>query len=223
MTDYPPTPPTPPPAQPAPPPSYPAYPPPAPPRRFMRSTRERMWAGVAGGMAEYFELDPSLVRLLWVAATVVSGGLAVAVYILLWIILPRDNTVTGPTWRNWSEEFHSETQRFAAEARRVADDVREASHAWRAPGPSEPPASTASTPASNAEDPWWRSERYVEPGRVRHSHSKSTGVVLVVLGVLLLAANAGIFNWVQWHTMWPLIFIGLGIILLGRQSGWWSR
>jgi phage shock protein C len=192
----------------------------------MRSTRERMWAGVAGGMAEYFELDPSLIRLLWVAATVVSGGLAVAVYILLWIILPRDNTAAGATWRNWSEEFHNETQRFAAEARRMADDVREASHSWRAPDPSEPSASTPAsnaTPSTNTEDPWWRSERYVEPIRPRHSHSKSTGVVLVGLGILLLAANAGVFNWVQWHTMWPLIFIGLGIILLGRQSGWWSR
>lgn len=191
-----------------------------------------MWAGVAGGIAEYFELDPSLIRLLWVAATVVSGGLAVAVYILLWIILPRDDRPFGasPTWRNWSEEFHNETQRFAAEARRVADDVREASYGWRAPGPNEPgdhASPTAESPVptttTSGEDPWWRSERYVEPAPVRHHHSRSTGVVLVGLGVLLLAANAGIFNWVQWHTMWPLIFIGLGVILLGRQSGWWSR
>ena len=50
-----------------------------------------MWAGVAGGLAEYFDLDPALVRLLWVAAAVVSGGLAVPVYILAWIILPRDD------------------------------------------------------------------------------------------------------------------------------------
>ncbi len=190
-----------------------------------------MWAGVAGGLAEYFELDPSLVRLLWVAATVVSGGLAVAVYILLWIILPRDDRPFGtpPTWRNWSEEFHNETHRFAAEARRMADDVRDASHGWREPGATDPgPASEAQPSAptsatSSTEDPWWRSEHYIEPPRPRHHHSKSTGVVLVVLGLLLLAANAGIFNWVQWHTMWPLIFIGLGVILLGRQSGWWSR
>jgi len=44
--------------------------------------------------------------------------------------------------------------------------------------------------------------------------------VLVVLGILLLAANAGIFNWIEWRTMWPLIFIGLGVILLARQTGW---
>jgi phage shock protein PspC (stress-responsive transcriptional regulator) len=191
-----------------------------------------MWAGVAGGLGEYFEIDPSLVRLLWVAATVVSGGLAVAVYILLWIILPRDDrTIGGPgAWHDWSEEFHSETRRVAAEARRVADDVREASHSWRAPGQSEPPPSgenvtppstTTSTPSG--EDAWWRSQGYIEPQRPHHHHTRSTGVVLVVLGVLVLAANAGAFNWVQWHTMWPVIFIGLGLILLGRQSGWWSR
>jgi phage shock protein C len=175
----------------------------------MRSTRERMWAGVAGGLGEYFEIDPTLVRLLWVAATVVSGGLAVGVYIILWIILPRDDRTIGaaPThWRDWSEEFHSEAQRLAEEARHV-------SHTWRAPSQTEPPA----------ENPWWQSERYTDQPHPRHHHTKSTGVVLVVLGVLLLAANAGIFNWVQWRTMWPLIFIGLGVILLGRQSGWWSR
>jgi phage shock protein PspC (stress-responsive transcriptional regulator) len=190
-----------------------------------------MWAGVAGGMAEYFDLDPSLVRLLWVAATVVTGGLAVPVYILAWIILPRDdrNTNYGPgAWHDWSEEFHTETQRLAAEARRMADDVREASHSWRAPGPETPPTPSASdapqaTPAP-AEDPWWRSERYVErQQRGQHRHSKSTGVVLVALGVLLLAANAGVFRWIDGRTMWPLILIGLGVILLGRQSGWWSR
>ena len=190
-----------------------------------------MWAGVAGGMAEYFDLDPSLVRLLWVAATVVTGGLAVPVYILAWIILPRDDRGVsyGPSaWHDWSEEFHNETQRLAEEARRVADDVR--GHAWRAP---EPPPSTPGSPASDkaapassaapVEDAWWRSERYVEPHRGHHRHSKSTGVVLVALGVLLLAANAGVFRWIDGRTMWPLILIGLGVILLGRQSGWWSR
>ena len=191
----------------------------------MRSSRERMWAGVAGGMAEYFDLDPSLVRLLWVAATVVTGGLAVPVYILAWIILPRDDrgAAYGPSaWHDWSEEFHSETQRLAEEARRVADDVR--GHAWRAPESGAASDKGApETTAAPVEEPWWRSERYVEPHRGHHRHSKSTGVVLVALGVLLLAANAGVFRWIDGRTMWPLILIGLGVILLGRQSGWWSR
>src|SRR5262245_6587275 len=88
----------------------PGPPAPAPhhPRRLTRSSRERMWAGVAGGLAEYFDIDPSLVRLIWVAAAVVSGGLAIPIYILAWIILPRDDrppATSGPAaWRDWSQE-----------------------------------------------------------------------------------------------------------------------
>lgn len=207
------------PAPPPPPPPYPQYPPYTPgasqPRRLVRSSRERMWAGVAGGMAEYFDLDPALVRLLWVAAAVVSGGLAVPVYILAWIILPREDRppVTGAhLWRDWSDEFHSETQRLADEARRMADDVR------RPSAPATEQSGSVSPPSS--EPAWWTSERYVERQRPHGRHPRSTGIVLVSLGVLLLAANAGIFSWIEWRMMWPVIFIGLGVILLARQTGW---
>jgi phage shock protein C len=197
---------------PSPPPAYPPYAPP-PPRRLTRSRRERMWAGVAGGMAEYFDLDPALVRLMWVGATFVTGGLAIPVYILAWIILPRDERTPGTTssaWRDWSQEFHSETQRLAEEARRIAQDVRQPHEGV---GPEAPPSPTS------AEEPWWQSERYVER-RHHQRHPRSTGIVLVALGVLLLAANAGVFSWIDWRHIWPLIFIGLGVILLARQSGW---
>jgi phage shock protein C len=194
----------------------------------MRSTRERMWAGVAGGLAEYFEIDPALMRLLWVAAAVVTGGLAVPAYILLWIILPRDDRppVAGQgAWRDWSGEFHNETQRLAAEARRVADDVRDASHSWRAPDATEPPPPAGATgaPQQQAQEQWWQSERYVDRPRNHRHHPRSTGVVLVALGLLLLAANAGVFSWINWHMMWPLVFIGLGVLLLARQVGGWGR
>jgi phage shock protein PspC (stress-responsive transcriptional regulator) len=172
-----------------------------------------MWAGVAGGMAEYFDLDPALVRLLWVATAVVSGGLAVPVYILAWIILPRDDRppVSGShAWRDWSDEFHTETQRLADEARRRAEDMR----------PTPEPTQATANPTTPAEQPWWTSEKYVERHRNHGRHPRSTGIVLVTLGVLLLAANAGIFSWIEWRTMWPMIFIGVGLILLARQAGW---
>jgi phage shock protein C len=222
----------------APPPSPPDIPnpPPAPPRprRLVRSSHERMWAGVAGGIAEYFDLDPALVRLLWVAAAIVSGGLAVPFYILAWVILPRDDRVsyTEPRpWRDWSQEFHSETQRLADEARRMADDMRGTGQSWRAPGPTEPtssesardPATDKGAPTSYSnpqpEQAWW-AEREVERHRNHGRHPRSTGIVLVALGVLLLAANSGLFRLIDWHVIWPVIFIGLGVILLARQSGW---
>ena len=61
------------------------------PKRLMRSGRERLWAGVAGGMAEYFDVDPAIMRIIWVAAAVLTGGLAVPAYIVMWLVMPRDD------------------------------------------------------------------------------------------------------------------------------------
>ena len=56
--------------------------------RLTRSLRDRMLTGVAGGMAEYFDIDPVIIRLLWVLGAVFTGGLLVLVYFVMAIIMP---------------------------------------------------------------------------------------------------------------------------------------
>ena len=63
----------------------------AQPKRFYKSATDSMLFGVAGGIAEYFGADPTLVRLAWVLAGIASGGLALIVYIILAIIMPRQS------------------------------------------------------------------------------------------------------------------------------------
>ena len=57
-------------------------------RRLYRSSRDCMLGGVAGGLAEYFNVDPTIMRLLFVLLALVSGGTAVLLYLILWIIVP---------------------------------------------------------------------------------------------------------------------------------------
>jgi phage shock protein C len=62
--------------------SNPLIPPPQPPvRKLYRSQSQRMWAGVCGGLAEYFHVDVTLMRVLFVAMTILSGGLGLLVYL----------------------------------------------------------------------------------------------------------------------------------------------
>ncbi len=58
-------------------------------RRLYRSETNRMIAGVCGGLGDYFDIDPVLIRLIFVVLAVFSGGLWFLVYILFWIIIPR--------------------------------------------------------------------------------------------------------------------------------------
>ncbi len=56
-------------------------------KRLYRSETDVIIAGVAGGLGEYFEIDPVIIRLLFLAA-VFFGGFGVPIYLVLWIILP---------------------------------------------------------------------------------------------------------------------------------------
>ena len=57
------------------------------PRRLERDPDNKIIAGVAAGVANYFGLDPTLVRVLW-ALTLLIGGLGFIVYIIMWIVMP---------------------------------------------------------------------------------------------------------------------------------------
>ena len=57
-------------------------------KRFYRSY-DRMLGGVCGGIAEYFDIDPTLVRLAYVVLTFGTAFSGIIVYLLLWIIMPE--------------------------------------------------------------------------------------------------------------------------------------
>src|SRR5512141_1122515 len=56
-----------------------------------RSRDDRMLAGVAGGLAELWDADPSLVRIVWPLLVVLTGGIALVVYIVMAIVVPEEN------------------------------------------------------------------------------------------------------------------------------------
>jgi phage shock protein C len=55
--------------------------------KLYRSRNNRMIAGICGGIGEYFNIDPSLVRLLWILASFASVGLGILVYVILIFVL----------------------------------------------------------------------------------------------------------------------------------------
>jgi phage shock protein C len=57
-------------------------------RKLYRSNTNRMLAGVCGGLAEYFNLDATLIRVLFVLLAVL-GGSGLVLYVAMWIIVPK--------------------------------------------------------------------------------------------------------------------------------------
>ena len=58
-------------------------------KRLQRSRTEKMIGGVCGGVAVYFNIDPTLVRILWVAMTLIVG-VGILLYLIMWVVMPLE-------------------------------------------------------------------------------------------------------------------------------------
>lgn len=58
-------------------------------RRLFKSPTERVISGVAGGVAEYFDADPAIVRVIWALLAIITGGVFLVLYIVMWIVVPE--------------------------------------------------------------------------------------------------------------------------------------
>jgi phage shock protein C len=181
-----------------------------------RSRDDRMLAGVAGGLAERWGADPSIVRLVWALLVVFTGGIALVVYIVMAIVVPEgDDGLPG-----WT------TAPPSAMPGSIASPVASPVSSAAAPGP-EPAgalAPTASAPVSywvpSARDA--RSEARAARRAARRERYGTTapvlfGVCLVMLGGFFLARD-----WLpdlDWNWFWPLMLIGIGVLLLVMAMG----
>jgi len=57
-------------------------------KKLYRSQQEKMVAGVCGGLGEYLDLDPTLIRIIWVVITLM-GGAGLLAYLIMWIVVPN--------------------------------------------------------------------------------------------------------------------------------------
>jgi phage shock protein PspC (stress-responsive transcriptional regulator) len=58
-------------------------------KKLYRSRVQKMVGGVCGGIAEYFEIDVSVIRILWVIGTLLSAGVGILVYLIMLIVFPE--------------------------------------------------------------------------------------------------------------------------------------
>jgi len=86
-------------------------------KKLYRSRKDYMIAGVCGGIAEYFEVDSTLVRLLTVLI-VFLGGAGIVAYIVAWIIVPHNPEQV-------SDDTFSKKEQFKDKVKKGAEDVIE--------------------------------------------------------------------------------------------------
>ncbi len=179
--------------------------------RLYRHPTDRVIAGVAGGLAVWLNVDPSLVRVAWVLLGLLSGGAFVIVYIVMmivvplpppgWIPRPRGSLGPGPgaapTWLPggaW-DPGRSEPAGAPSPASPAGWSSTGPTGAGPAPDPAPPSGWLAPAPAPS------------RPG----NGGLVAGVVLVVLGLWFLVDQ---YVQIDWGVLWPVLIMVAGGALI---------
>jgi phage shock protein C len=89
-------------------------------KRILRSRSERMIAGVCGGLAAYFNIDPLIVRLGF-ALLAMMNGVGIMLYLLLWLLLPNEDSVAADSRGQVRENVDEMRATAESAAQRVRD------------------------------------------------------------------------------------------------------
>ena len=154
-------------------------------RRLYRSRRDSILGGVAGGVADYFDMDPSIVRIVWAVLALVTGGIFLVLYIVMWIVVPE-----GPS---------------------AATVAQSAAGATPPAEPGSDAAATGTTAGTEASAPTWE----VQEQRIRRGGAGGAvifGLILIGLGVWFLIDRY--IPAINGDLLWPVALVVLGIVLL---------
>jgi phage shock protein PspC (stress-responsive transcriptional regulator) len=88
-------------------------------KKLFRSETDKMIGGVCGGLAEYFNIDSTIVRLIFVLI-VVYGSTGLVLYIILWIVIPTQSTMDLSS----EEVMASNAKEIKQKAKKVVNEVK---------------------------------------------------------------------------------------------------
>jgi phage shock protein C len=168
--------------------------------RLYRSRSDRMLAGVAGGLAEMWNADPSLVRIVWALLVILTGGVALLVYIVMAIVVPEGDPVPWPS----TSDAATSTEPFVdpATGAPLSGDA--------------PPIAGAGWSAAPT-----RQVRARPRGESNPTVPLILGGFLVLLGAFFLVRE--FLPEIDFDWFWPALLIVLGVVILvsalGRDRG----
>lgn len=181
--------------------------------RLYRSRDERVFAGVAGGLAARMGVDPSLVRIAWVVLMFLSGGLFFLLYVVMAIVVPE--ALNGRAWTTSSPGPPGPGAVPGWVAGSGSSSASAAGGSWSAATEPAPPgpAGTTTSPGSPAPAPAWVGpDQRTGPPRRDGRGALVAGIILVLLGAYFLLRMY--FPELDLGAFWPLILVAIGVALI---------
>ncbi|MEI6749272.1 MAG: PspC domain-containing protein [Bacteroidota bacterium] len=157
--------------------------------RLYRSVEHRVIGGVAGGLADYFDIDPVIIRLVFVIVALAGGG-GLLVYLILWIVLP-ENIAPNFTYQKSQPGF----SQAEPQAKEETGNTNESD--WKGKADQ-----SSGSPVSNG-------------NKERNTGGLIGGLVLITLGCLFLISRF-VPN-IDFGDLWPVLLLVIGAVLIATN------
>lgn len=167
-------------------------------KRLFRNEHDKMIAGVASGLAEYMQIDVTIIRLLFVISVPFLAGAGLIAYIIMWIIVPVNDDPTAK-FSKFNDYFkNTNSPPFTAGQNN--------------------PNWTQPINDMNTKTPFETQMNY-KFNKPKDTGKTTVGLLLVVIGCFLLMKQLDFIpDWFRFRNFWPVIFIALGISIIAKSK-----
>lgn len=172
-------------------------------KRLYRSVRDRKIGGVAAGTAEFFDIDPSIARVLWLLLAIFTGGAFLIVYLVMWAVVPEEPWDPNTIWGTASVPGAGATGEASA------GGASAASSEAAAPDPGAPGATATGAGAPPPPPGAWAPASMSQSGP---SGRVILGAILILIGGWALARE--FIPGFNWGLLWPIGLVLVGVIIL---------
>jgi phage shock protein PspC (stress-responsive transcriptional regulator) len=191
--------------------------------RLYRSTSEAIFGGVASGLGNYFKVDPTIFRIIFVLLTFFTGGGFILAYLAMWLLIPTAGSTASSAGDVVRENLDDMGARVRSGFGGGTAQANGGNGNGNANGNGNPGAANASTNGGpitttngGAANGGQHAQQHAQYNAAMNGRYGILPILLIAVGGFFLLAKIGFFHWFFWGA-WPLMLIVLGLFLLTRR------
>lgn len=181
-------------------------------KKLLRNEYNKVVAGVSSGLADYMQVDVTIIRLLFVLSTIFLFGTGILVYIVMWIVVPVNN---DPAMRftKFNEYFKEQGKTGT-----FHDSTFNTGTSWSQPYQAAEPKKEEYVPFDDFSQS--KAKEYETYPKSDNSTGRTVGgLFLLVIGMYFLLNEFDIIPfWFSLSKLWPLVFVAIGLSFILKSK-----
>ncbi len=186
-------------------------------KKLYRNEHDKMIAGVASGLADYMQVEITIVRLLFVLSAIFMAGLGLVAYIVMWIIVPVNNNPAAK-FSQFNDYFKNNPGAASFGNQNPFEAAGQGANQAGSPNWTQPLS------ANEEKTPFETQPNFSAFKQPNNTGRTIAGLVLIVFGCFFMMKQLDLIpDFLRLRNLWPVILIAIGVSIIAksrRKNDW---